>query len=367
MSSRPHAPFRLAALIGAATLAAPAYAGEGPYVGLGFGANSPRDQELRTGEVEFDDGGLGALTLGAALRSGWRPELEMAVRQNDGDSAAPGPQGEADTDAMMANLWYDFGGLGFAPKLRPYIGAGGGRAEVAFDRVVDSGGVARSGESDVMAYQAGAGLGYDMTPRLTLGVDYRYLQTERETFAPGAGLSRYQSDSVMAGLRYSFGSPRAVPVAVAPAPEPEVAVVPPVAEVAAFEVVTLRPVNFQFNQADLTPPAKETLDQLLGQVRGRDGLRIVVQGHTDALGPDEYNTELGLKRATAVRDYLVSNGIPGDAVRVASMGESEPVASNDTEEGRTLNRRTEVRPDEAPANVKITVEEPTPESVEAAR
>jgi outer membrane protein OmpA-like peptidoglycan-associated protein len=72
------------------------------------------------------------------------------------------------------------------------------------------------------------------------------------------------------------------------------------------------------------------------------GLRLQVEGHTDSIGTDEYNRRLSEQRAEAVRDYLVAQGISSEAITSSGFGKSEPVASNDTPEGRQQNRRVEL-------------------------
>jgi outer membrane protein OmpA-like peptidoglycan-associated protein len=346
----------------AATFAAPA-AAEGPYAGFAGGGNFPRDQDLGNGQgmVGFEEGPLGVFGVGYGFASGLRPELELGLRDNDTDS--PG-ESSGEVESMMGNLWVDFPAPGFAPRLRPFVGAGAGTAEVDFNGIVDDFGVRHGGRESVTAYQAGAGVGYDVRPNLALSLSYRYLQTEPERFTAGGDASRYRSDAVLLGLHFGFGSrERPMPVAAAepaPAPEPQV-------EVAAFETIVLRGVNFQFDEADLTPPARESLDELATRLQSHQNVSVLVEGHTDAFGTDAYNLELGKKRAEAVREYLVGKGLKAEQIEVVSRGESQPAATNATEEGRALNRRTEVEPREPAPGVKLVVEPPTEDSVDAAK
>jgi OmpA-OmpF porin, OOP family len=355
-----------AAAAAAATLAAPALAA-GPYAGLQAGGNYPRDQDLGNGQgmLGFEEGTIGALGFGYGFANGLRPELELTIRDNDtrNPGAAPG-EGSGNADAYMANLWYDVPALSFAPRLRPYIGAGAGRAKLDYTGVVDAAGTAHSSDADLFAYQAGAGLGYEVTRNLTLSLGYRYLQTERERLTAGGEVSRYRSDAALLGLRYAFGGrERAMPVAANP---PSRAAAPQ-AEVAAFETVVLQGVNFQFDEAGLTPPALGTLDEVAGRLREHGDVSVLIEGHTDAFGDDEYNMELGRRRAEAVREHLVKRGVRPQDVTIVSRGEDQPVASNASEDGRAMNRRTEIVPREPPANVRIVVQAPTEESVDAAK
>ena len=70
--------------------------------------------------------------------------------------------------------------------------------------------------------------------------------------------------------------------------------------------------------------------------------KLQIAGHTDNVGNDQVNLILSKKRAEAVRDYLVSKGVPADRIRTLFFGETQPIASNDTEEGRQKNRRVEM-------------------------
>ena len=72
-------------------------------------------------------------------------------------------------------------------------------------------------------------------------------------------------------------------------------------------------------------------------------ISIIAEGHTDSRGTEEYNQALSLRRANAVRDYLVAGGVAANRITVEGYGESKPVASNNTDDGRAQNRRVELR------------------------
>jgi outer membrane protein OmpA-like peptidoglycan-associated protein len=107
-------------------------------------------------------------------------------------------------------------------------------------------------------------------------------------------------------------------------------------------IVNMSDVLFDFNQATLKPGAKEKLAKVSGILLAYPTLRMTVEGHTDSVGTDEYNLQLSQRRADAVRDYLVSNGISMDNIQTAGLGKAGPVASNDTAAGRQQNRRVEM-------------------------
>lgn len=107
-------------------------------------------------------------------------------------------------------------------------------------------------------------------------------------------------------------------------------------------VLTDDKVRFGFDKAELSDEAQAALSQFAQELKAqynRD-VYIEIQGHTDATGPDQYNLELGLERAEAVRRYLSrEHGIPLHRMSVISYGEAEPIADNGSREGRAQNRR----------------------------
>src|SRR5271157_817923 len=107
-------------------------------------------------------------------------------------------------------------------------------------------------------------------------------------------------------------------------------------------IANMSDVLFKSGSFELLPGARERLAKISGIVLAYQGLRLAVEGHTDSIGGDEYNRRLSEQRADAVRDYLVQQGITSDAITASGFGKSEPVASNDTPEGRQQNRRVEL-------------------------
>ncbi len=100
-------------------------------------------------------------------------------------------------------------------------------------------------------------------------------------------------------------------------------------------------VLFKTDKFDLKPAAMAKLDQIADALRTKDQA-IVVYGYTDNVGTREHNMELSDKRAQAVRDYLVSKGLPRDTVRAEGKGPDSPLADNGSVEGRAQNRRVEI-------------------------
>lgn len=133
-----------------------------------------------------------------------------------------------------------------------------------------------------------------------------------------------------------------------PAPKPECKTPEPGQPItlegcAAGDKIVLRGVNFEFNRDVLTVNAKTILDSVSDAMNSATNVRVEVGGHTDAKGTDEYNQALSERRAESVVQYLIGKGIAADRMQSKGYGEAEPIADNETDEGRELNRRVELK------------------------
>ena len=99
---------------------------------------------------------------------------------------------------------------------------------------------------------------------------------------------------------------------------------------------------FDFDKAVVKPEGKAALDDLLNKLQGMNTEVMVTVGHTDSIGTDAYNQKLSLRRAEAVKAYIVSKGVEQSRVYTEGKGETQPVADNSTSEGRAKNRRVTV-------------------------
>ena len=129
--------------------------------------------------------------------------------------------------------------------------------------------------------------------------------------------------------------PAATPAAAEPAPAPPAEAVQ--------ERIVLRGVNFDFDKAEIRPDASVILDEVVSLLSGKPDVKVRVEGHTDATGPEAYNQGLSERRADSVRKYLVGKGIEEARLTSVGFGEANPIATNDTREGRALNRRVELQ------------------------
>jgi outer membrane protein OmpA-like peptidoglycan-associated protein len=119
-----------------------------------------------------------------------------------------------------------------------------------------------------------------------------------------------------------------------PAPEPEPAEPP---------LMRFQDVLFDFDRSNLRPEADAILAPVLEMLQRDPTLNVDIEGHADWMGSDEYNIRLSQRRAQSVVDWLVARGIARERLNAVGKGEGEPIATNETAEGRQLNRRVEVR------------------------
>jgi OOP family OmpA-OmpF porin len=143
------------------------------------------------------------------------------------------------------------------------------------------------------------------------------------------------------------GTPKGTPVDANGCPPPAPAPMPVAAEPAPMpkeETIVIRNVHFEFDKATLTAADRAQLDTVASRLKTEaTTARLSVSGHTDSVGKDAYNQRLSEQRAKAVTDYLVSSGVPrASVVSVKGVGEAQPVADNNTADGRAMNRRTEI-------------------------
>lgn len=125
----------------------------------------------------------------------------------------------------------------------------------------------------------------------------------------------------------------------APAPAPKAAVAPVAAPA---KITYAADAFFAFDKSVVQPAGKAKLDDLVKRMQAMDIEVVVAVGHTDSTGPSSYNQRLSVRRAEAVKAYMVSKGVDADRIFTEGKGEDSPVADNSSRSGRAKNRRVEV-------------------------
>ncbi|MBF0250368.1 MAG: porin family protein, partial [Alphaproteobacteria bacterium] len=241
----------------AMTASAIAYAGDatGPYVGAGLGwldVEGTTVNDTTSRSVKFDDDKMGALFLGYDYGNAWRTELELSRRGGADLSTVSGTAATGDVSAtsLMANVAYDFD-LGL--PVTPYLGAGLGLSRVDMSNARPFGASSIDDTDNALGLQGIAGLSYAINDNLDAFADYRYFTARNVDLNTRAGANAsfdLDTHAVMVGLRYTFGAPKAAPVAAAAPAEP---VAPP--QPAAPQHPRTYLVFFDWDKSDITPEA----------------------------------------------------------------------------------------------------------------
>jgi len=244
---------------------------------------------------------------------GPRVEVEGLYRQNNngnffGNRAITGQISQV---TAMANLLYDFNATG---AFVPYIGAGAGVGFIDSDFNLGS---------TTFAFQGILGVGYNWSPNLRFNLEGRYIGTTN----PSVAGTTWNNNNIalLASVQLKFGA------APPPPPPPPPMVTPP-----SFMVF------FDWDRSNLSAQALATIKQAANAFKTKGNARITATGHTDTSGPEAYNMALSLRRANAVKDALVRDGVPAQAITVIGKGESQLLVPTGDNVREPQNRRVEI-------------------------
>jgi outer membrane protein OmpA-like peptidoglycan-associated protein len=283
----------------------------GFYVGAGGGIVVPLSGANSAG-IGWAAGG----TVGYDF-VGPRVALDVGYGQTPVNFSIPGTalNGKVGQLTALANLAYDF-----LPTsvITPYVGAGLG---VAF---IDSN---TSLGSTQFAWDAFVGVRYQISNTMSVGLEGRYVGTTNPGVTVNGTYFSGQNHNflALAGVAFKFGQPEAAP----PPPPPP----PPVNSFMVF---------FDWDRSNLSQQALATIQQAASAYKTKGSARITATGHADRSGPENYNMALSLRRANAVKDALVRDGVPPTAITVIGKGETQPLVPTADGVREPQNRRVEI-------------------------
>jgi outer membrane protein OmpA-like peptidoglycan-associated protein/opacity protein-like surface antigen len=388
----------IAVALSSTVLATPALARDGAwYVGGDFGAMIVEDVEFDVGAtedaiiVDHEYGYDGAGFVGYDLGS-FRLEAEVAYKKARIDEietviGLPGAVGQGRTipqtfvDAgggnttalsFMVNGMLDFGD---DEGISGFLGGGVGIARVNFNnqRQFSNQGAFIDDSDTRFAWQLVAGVRQAISDNMDVTVRYRFFNVsdlDMVGFPNGATYNtRLRTHSLLGGITFNFGGedpipdqtcwdgsvipanqvcpPRPVPPVVVPDVTPQVVPCPNGSSVPVGQTCPVQPIGpfivfFDWDRADITPQAAGILDNAAAQYQQTGQAQVVLAGHADRSGSDQYNVGLSQRRAEAVRQYLAGRGISEGAMRTEAFGESRPLVETADGVREPQNRRVEI-------------------------
>jgi len=301
---------------------------------------SPSGVPIR-GNAQYDDGFVGGLNGGYAFNNGLDLELEGTMRYNDANHIRGYDSGVARGSmrnyAIMGNAYYHIPIPDWGVPVSPFVGVGVGAADYVPYHI----------RSDTMpypayvggpdawgfAYQAMAGLSYAVTDQISLSAEYRWFSRTDADYPRGV-TNDYDHNSVLFGIRYSFGEP-----AVVEEKQQAVYVPPPAAPPPAPRNYL---VFFDFNKSDLTADAKRIVDQAAQNAQSGHITQMTVTGHTDTVGSDAYNMRLSRRRAESVASELEKDGVPSSEIEIVAKGKRDLLVPTADGVKEPQNRRVQI-------------------------
>jgi len=299
---------------------------DGPEVGVNVGAAFPLAKYRRTtnpdigGTVGLEGGYRFNLTDDFALSLIANPQFFLYDGEHD---CCNGHHTGDDVGSVFSITTGPRFSLLTGP-LETYVGAQGGYYRDMSGQVSDDG----------IGFNANGGLAFQVAQDTTLGWFGRY-DYANLVARPGSDVARNWASTGLT-VQHVFQIAEAPP----PSPPPPPPAPPPPPP---KRRIVLRGVNFDFDKYNIRPDARSILDEAVQTLKSEPSIKVSVEGHTDSRGTDAYNQKLSERRADSVADYMSRGGISRSRLSTEGFGESRPVASNETDDGRAQNRRVELR------------------------
>ena len=359
----------IAMALSSTLLATPAFARDGAmYIGGEFGAMIVEDIELDIGAVEnavtvnheygYDGGvfvgydfGAFRLEAEAAYKKARLDDYNTTIRLPLEGSFFPASRdagGSSSAMSFMINGMLDFGD---DDGISGFVGGGVGMARVKANNYRNFANATPflDGSDSRLAWQVFAGVRQAISDNIDVTVKYRFFNADkvRMTAFNGAEADyRFRSHSLLGGLTFNFGgaepAPPPEPPALPPPPEPtpppppEPTPPPPACVAGPFMVF------FDWDRDEITPQAAAILDNAASAYQTCGQAQVMIAGHADRSGSDQYNVGLSQRRAANVRSYLAGRGIPDGVMTTEAFGESRPLVETADGVREPQNRRVEI-------------------------
>ncbi len=322
----------------------------GPYVSLGAGTTILNPAPISSvdgsaeGKLLFREAYSGVVGAGYGFGDGFRVELSGDFYRNtahkiDGNGGGQEPvTGAQKTYGAMALVYYD---IPVGLPIFPYVGAGAGYQWAKFNSDISDAGDTIAGTYGSFAYNIIGGVAYPlpMVPGLSLTAEYRFMQmtATKKYLAQSGGLygpiniGQESSHTFLVGLRYQIFNPPPPPP---PAPTPVAAPAPAPAKTYL--------VFFDWDKYNLTPRALDIISQAATDSKSQSTTTLEVSGYTDTSGTPTYNMGLSQRRATAVANQLVADGVPASEITTHAFGETHLLVPTGPGVREPQNRRVEI-------------------------
>ncbi|HEX8512761.1 MAG TPA: OmpA family protein [Allosphingosinicella sp.] len=358
----------IAMALSSTLLATPAFARDGAmYIGGEFGAMIVEDMDVDVGAtsnaitINHNYGYDGGIFVGYDFGA-FRLEAEAAYKKADLDTYqttirlplegiifAPGRDAGGNTSAMsfMINGMLDFGD---DDGLSGFVGGGVGMARVKANNYRNFANATPflDGSDSGLAWQVFAGVRQAVSDNIDVTLKYRFFNADKvrmTAFNGAATEHRFRSHSLLGGLTFNFGGAEPIPepVPVPPEPTPVPPPVEPTPEpVKPACVAGPFMVFFDWDRDEITPQASAILDNAASAYQTCGQAQVMIAGHADKSGSDQYNVGLSQRRAANVRSYLAGRGIPDGVMTTEAFGESRPLVETQDGVREPQNRRVEI-------------------------